>query len=173
MKKVIVYIIVIIFTFNLAGYYIGFIFLKYSIHYEVKKMILNNIDEKQITLIKLHKDDRKGPDFKMYEENEFRYKGSFYDIVRSKTINDTIYYYCINDKKESALFAKYEKYVNNNKDLTSSMRKKTKNILKYIIKDLFVKIPGKLVFSNSLKRQFVNICFFYTGYITGIQSPPP
>jgi len=37
------------------------------------------------------------------DEKEFRYNGSMYDIVREEVKEDSVYFYCILDKKETLL----------------------------------------------------------------------
>lgn len=41
--------------------------------------------------------------FQLVEKHEFRYHGEMYDIVKSKIINDTVYFLCISDKNEDKL----------------------------------------------------------------------
>ena len=116
MKKSLSILIAILFIYNSVGYLIAFKSLQYGIKKEIKSKILGNLDEKELVLIKFlsHPDQQQYKLFHWKEENEFEYNGNMFDVVKQYSVNDTIYYYCINDLKENELFGNLNVQVDQN-----------------------------------------------------------
>jgi hypothetical protein len=116
MKKSLSILIAILFLYNTVGYLIAFKSIQYGIKKEIKTKIKGNLDEKELVLIKFpaHPDQQQKKLLHWKEENEFVYNGFMYDVVRQYAVNDTIYYYCINDTKEQELFGNLNVQVDQN-----------------------------------------------------------
>jgi hypothetical protein len=116
MKKLLVISIAILFLYNTVGYLIVFKSFQYGIKEEIKSRIKNNLADKDIVLVKfpLNPDKEQQKLFNWKEDNEFTYNGNMYDVVRKSIVNDTIYYYCINDTKEKDLFGNLDIQVDQN-----------------------------------------------------------
>ena len=76
---------------------------------EMKKQIIAGMDLNKTELIKLTQEQIAGSynGFRFIEDHEFQYAGKMFDIVKRENRNDTVYFYCINDKKEEALIASF------------------------------------------------------------------
>ena len=57
------------------------------------------------------------------EGREFSFKGEMYDVVRTKTINGQIIFYCSNDKKEDMLLEHMNDVTKSNNQNTGKHRK--------------------------------------------------
>jgi hypothetical protein len=130
--------LVAIFLFNIAGYYMGFLCMKYSIKSEIYTRAINNQNDDELTLIKIPIKNQKSLDFKLIEDNEFIYKGEYYDVVKKKVVNDSVYYYCFNDSKETSLWDNLDKHIKVHNDLNTTHQKKNQNIIKSMVKELFI-----------------------------------
>lgn len=106
--------LVAVFFFHAAGYFMFFTSQRYFIREEIKSRIQNNLPEAEMTkwVFKAGSDELKK--IYWYDKNEFRYRGKMYDIVRQEiNINGEIIYYCINDSQEEALFENLDQLVEN------------------------------------------------------------
>jgi len=127
-----------VFIFNLMGYWGVFFTIKYQIEDEIKSMIKQNVFNQQLYTFKLpikfHKNATSGITW-VKENKEFRYKNQMYDVVKRKFTRDSVYYYCINDKKEEKLFTSLYEFVgknvcndvNHNKNFQHTIRKLLNN----------------------------------------------
>lgn len=77
----------------------------------MKEMIGVSLTDEGLSLVKIPQslEEQPGALFVRTESWEFRYRGRMYDIVRQERHNDTTWYYCIYDVKETALVRRLEK----------------------------------------------------------------
>jgi hypothetical protein len=112
MKKNIAILLLLLFSFDIIGYFFVFAIQNWAIRNSIKQQIKQEIPLKNLVLITV--DEHKKSEIKWKEDGEFRYHGEMYDVVRSKTRGDgTILYYCIADKAETQLFKQLEQYIGN------------------------------------------------------------
>ena len=112
MKSTLSILLLFIFLGNVIGYQIVFNQLQHNIHRETERQIEKGLpDEELVVIVTDHEEDLHWT--RPYKE--FRYKGEMYDVVKIKTFNNKKNYYCICDKKENNLMARYEKAHHNEK----------------------------------------------------------
>lgn len=84
------------------------IYKSFEIKYkkEVKQIIKAGIPQEQLIMLAFHKNIyyKEINNFKWTKKNEFRYKSEMYDIIKTENRNDSVYFYCFHDLKESDLF---------------------------------------------------------------------
>ena len=112
-------------------------------------------------------------DFNLIDENEFTYKGSMYDAVRTDVHDNYIYFYCINDSKEEKIDQQLENHIRDNLTNNPASQKKSNSIEKNLVKEYLT--------NQALTLIFPPICF--TNYIftkdnpvivwLDTESPPP
>ena len=120
------------------GYFIVFKAVQFTVKKEIKRKIKSNVNKEELHLIKLTQNSiNKGENgFRFVKEGkEFILAGKMYDIVRRSKVNDTLYYYCINDTQEEALFANLDKQIKNNFESSPNTRDKTNHLIQNIIKE--------------------------------------
>lgn len=154
------------------GYFIIFNTLQYQAKTEIKRSIKNNLPQNKLTVIAVPIKEIPGLDW--YEDNqEFRYQGKMYDIVRSETKNNIRYYYCINDTQEDDLFASLGEHISKHVNQDVSHNKNTKNVIQKVIKDYYfeqcLRAPG--IFS--IRLQYAHTTSIYCCFSLTINSPPP
>lgn len=114
MKRLTTILLLVLFSYNFLG--AGFVYniWLYTIKKEVKEQVSNK-HEKELTLVKVPLDQNGNPpaDFQWHEEDEFRYHGQMYDIIRSEDHGSQIWYYCHWDKAETRLLNNLSDYVSN------------------------------------------------------------
>lgn len=82
---------------------------KNQIRKQVKKEIIVNIDKAELVLLKFSEKDL--IQLNWTHDKEFEYQQQMYDIVYTKIYNDSIFYYCWLDNKETKLNIKLKKIV--------------------------------------------------------------
>ncbi len=88
--KILSIILLVILIFNSVFYYISL-----DVRIIVARFDASQAHSERTTLIKLASKDAKG-----IEEKELWYNDKLYDIASSKIINDTVYYYALEDHEE-------------------------------------------------------------------------
>jgi len=102
--------------------------VKYQIRSEIKCKIKSGLPESE--LIQITVNDKNSKKLKWKERGrEFILHGNMYDVVRFEKNKERTIYWCINDKKEEALFADLNKTVHN----TMNTDGKYRSVLKYFV----------------------------------------
>ena len=115
---------------------------------DMVEQISHGIPDSYLTILKFGKSNYKmsSGNIKWIEDDEFRYQNLMYDVVKTKTVGDSIYLYCIMDENESQLYSCFEKYIHN---LVEEEPDKLKDLLSI---DIFF----SQFYSNSLNSNFEN-----------------
>lgn len=170
-RKWIALLLVAVFIYQAAGYFIFFTSQKYVIREEIKNRIRYSLPEDQMTkwIFKPGSDEFKK--IHWYEENEFRYRGKMYDVVRQEnSINGEIIYYCINDSQEEALFKNLDQLVENEIDQQKQNHQKIK--IKTVI-DLFYYKYLTLRCLDKIKIIYYHPFLIFFSNIPDTPAPPP
>ena len=175
MKKLFAILLISLFMYNYVGYLVVFKTVQHAIKKEIKTKIKGNLDNKELTLIKDPVYPRNDQKRKLHwkEDNEFLYEGNMYDVVRQYQMNDTIYYYCINDTRERDLFAHLDDQVNEKMTGKSVARNLVKIFKLTIEQNYFIDITAYTLLTKS-KATVHN--FLVQGYVPvniDVESPPP
>lgn len=138
-------------------------------------LIKQNLSDEELTLIKvpLKFIEKNNNILEWEKENEFKYKGSLYDVVKKIQKNDTIYFYCINDKKEEVLFANLEEHIRYETDSNLPQKKGSRELVKMLIKDYF--FENSSIAFNFHQEDFIfnNFNVLYHSIPDEVISPPP
>ncbi len=167
MKKILSLVLVFVFFYSIMGFYLNFEVEQYQIKEEIKEKIVNNLPEKELTLVKISSIENKKITW-MEDGKEFRYKGNMFDVVRIKTGADTIYYYCFDDENESKLFVNLDKLVKEQTDNSQSRTNQKKQEITYFF--------HQILFTQSLIGTpilYFDYLYTYKSIDTDVLSPPP
>ena len=172
MKKHIAILLFVIFSIDIAGYYLVFSFRQIIIKQNIKYSIKLNLPNELLTLIISTPSTAKEILWK--ERGEFRYRGNMFDIVR-KVIKsgDSIFYYCINDKKETKLFSNLEEYVNKSQEAQKDASSRFQNYLNFHSILFFKPVKEFICRFNENYLVYNYIQSSYLNFIPDILSPPP
>jgi len=101
-RKFLQYGFLLMFAYQLVGFFAFFEIEHYFVRKQIKKAIKLSVPENQ--LIRFHFSEKETTHLHWVKAHEFRLNGRFYDVVH-KTKNKGIWYYqCINDIQETKLF---------------------------------------------------------------------
>lgn len=120
--------------FMSSGAFVVFKLQEFLIKKEIKQRIKAGVSESELVLIKIPVEwETKGNEaFQRIHSREFRYFGEMYDIVRYEKHDDTTYYHCIHDVKESALFANLDDLVRKDNHPNPERQKRINELLRLI-----------------------------------------
>lgn len=165
MKKVISYVLLLIFLYNTGGYYLWFKAEQFHIKSEIRKEIQTGIKHEFLTIITVPVNDESS--IKWVElDKEFIFHDEMFDVVKIKSDKKTKQYYCINDKNEKQLIADFIK--------KESSQKKSENILQKVINNKYQTKP----FTLNIFDYFINVDFYalvdhYCSITIDVRSSPP
>jgi hypothetical protein len=157
MKKTLSWFLLLLFLFNLGGYYIVFEFKQVENHRIMQGEATN--PAAHLVLIKV---DRKltqteNSIFRQTEEDEISYQGKMYDVVSSEIRGDAIYFSCLNDATEDdlnlSLIKQQEENTDNNVSLPAQ-GKTHKLSLNDFIKDYLPPNTSPDVFDRATSFSF-------------------
>ena len=136
MKKVAIIFFMIFLSANCLLSVLAFNYGQSRIKHEIKKRIFSGIDDSLLVKvpIALADIDRTDDDFYLVEQNEFKYFGHMYDIVRREICGDTIVFFSIRDEMEEALI---EEFVERGEDSTESSNLPSKDELLKLLSTSF------------------------------------
>jgi len=113
MKRLIAYLFLFLYSYNLAGYLVVFSVRQNLVRSEVKRALKASVPQAELIRFAFHTSSLEQGDYPLQwiEDNEFRYAGGMFDIVRSHTTGDTTYFFCVNDIQEEELFVDLDNHV--------------------------------------------------------------
>lgn len=143
MKRSFSILLLLVFLFNVVGYYPVFWGLKYHARMEMTQRLDNeNYNAAETVTIKIPLTvpyNTFGQDYERMA-GSFEHHGEFFNLVKQKLEKDTLYIVCIKDHKEKQLHAAMTDFIKLSTDLPTSSQQ-TLKLLSGLIKDY---IPATL-----------------------------
>ncbi|MFN7118624.1 MAG: hypothetical protein ACK4TA_17635 [Saprospiraceae bacterium] len=104
---------------------------------------------------------------------EFRYQGQMYDIVRQEKVNDSTFYYCVHDIRESQLYANVEKQLEDEFSASTQHQTKHRELIKRI-PDFYLLSTNSITFNfNTHTPKPQHKLLFFLDTLLFIDAPPP
>lgn len=173
MKKAISILLLGIFLFNTAGYYVFFKIAQLEIKKEIKKERKQSVNSQDLTIITFTNSETEAIHW-IEKNKEFIYNNQMYDIVRRSSTENEMTFYCINDKQEKKLFEHLEeqvlKQIEHNKNSKSDSSKKNAD---NIVKTYFFEELAMSLFQTPTSYNFIAYFKTYTSVDVLISTPPP
>lgn len=102
-KTLIVFTLLFCVLFDpVVGTYTWLQYKKITIKHEVQRQIDDGIDQSKLVLLKFTKEEIQIK-LRWEHEREFEYNDKMYDVIRSESKGDKVYYWCWYDHKETML----------------------------------------------------------------------
>jgi hypothetical protein len=172
MRKIFSILFLIVFLFNIMGYYPVFLLRQQNIRNELTHIINQNIASGILTVLSFEKSQINS--LQWLKKNEFSYKGDLFDVIMTESReNGKIYYYCFVDKKEKHLIVQLEKHVSRNIADNDKNQKSERNFIKNLAKEFFAIKNEFLITSNAISLDFITIVSNYHSLIPPKHAPPP
>lgn len=100
MRKIYSIFLIAVLLFPLMGTTLFLQHQKMKARKEAREMIISNLSQNDLTLLKFTPEESLTL-LSWEHPGEFKYMGQMYDIVKTETIGDSIYYWCYADHKET------------------------------------------------------------------------
>lgn len=111
MIKKLISILLIISIVSPIYLFLGIVrFEKYIAKKQIKKILVSNIDRDQLVCLKFSLLESSSQ-LRWKHSKEFEFNGEMYDVVEKEIRNDSVYYWCWWDKKETKLNKKLDALV--------------------------------------------------------------
>jgi len=175
MRRLLSILLVSAFLFNGFGYYLTYRIIEkgYKKHFRQHIKFNSTTENTEVLVISDTEIQSKNSPFKWMEEDEFRYHGKMYDIIKSEKQGNNNIFYCVNDKNEELLLSRFENYLKHHEDTNTPYQQKSHRILVQIIKEAIPEHPNIFLFSEDISNR--NFCYFFsvqTTVINNIFIPP-
>jgi hypothetical protein len=165
--------------YNAVGYYFVFRYQHRQAEEEFQEYITSSvISEEDLTLFKIPVEEYAAKQTTNFDrvEGDYEQDGKFYEIIKQKLENDTIFIYCLNNEKEEALFAQLNDHINTHiVDGKTGKNKKPHNNAKNLLKEYLPKSSPSFVCLRYYAIGERNIAYDKTFAVVDIQIavPPP
>jgi hypothetical protein len=171
MKKLLPLTLMVFFIISLLGYYPVFLFMKHEARHEMKRLIKAGLPEDKLTRFVF--DTQTYNELDWVENGEFRLNGEMFDVVSQvpDEFGNTVIY-CINDKKETAIFSRLDEAVNG--FLGKSQTAKGRPDVLKILSIYFLAAPN-YKWGIFVKSKLIRYGHFFSAncVISDVLSPPP
>jgi len=154
----------VLFLFNLEGYYAWFTLVQFRAKEEMEQEIRRGAIENELVVIEIMPGDEERLHWEQ-PGREFKYKGEMYDVVRVSEKNGSIVYHCINDEKEDNLISAYH-------NMRSDRQTRQKISSSFSHKYIFEQEPFSPPFKTG-EIMYTYILSLYMDIPCLIDSPPP
>jgi len=118
MRKLLASVLLVIVLWQLLGFAGYFEFSRYQIRKEIKTLLKNGVDKKDLIFFTLSSTEYAS--LKWVKKNEFVCGDHFYDVVREEKGKGIYSLQCISDDMETVLFAKLDQTVSMNQTQKNS-----------------------------------------------------
>jgi hypothetical protein len=163
LNRLVSILLLLIFLFNVGGYYLVFIGLRHRSDFLLSKKIeRNQYNEDETIELKIPVTLPYPLQQNGFErvDGKFEHQGTFYKLIKQKLENDTIYIVCIRDLESKQIANSFKDYVAKTNDLPVNS-KNTLNFFGKFLKD-FEAVENDLIqHSNgwTLEIQFADLTF--------------
>lgn len=106
MKRLISFLFLIIFIWQLAGFFIYFEIARFHVRKDIKRAIKHSLPQNKFKQFNFTNEEFKY--LTWINEHEFKMNGRLYDVVKKNKSNVGFSVYCIDDIQETVLFAQLD-----------------------------------------------------------------
>lgn len=172
MKKIISISLLSVFLFNTMGYYIAFKAIQIRIENEIEQKVHQGINAYGFSILVINKNSIKNIQW-MCDDNEVKYNGEFYDIIRSDNKPDGIILYCTRDKQEDILYAALDEHINTNVIDTKPAKGTSSKKIDHEVELYCLQETLFLYDLIALNKTFLTTDLSYISPFMETNSPPP
>lgn len=176
MKRTLSIIFLLVFIYNIAGFFVVFKIEQYAAKDEMKAYISQNPANAELEKIVISNEvmDSRASGFRMFDDNkEFTFNGKLYDIIKSTSDGKFTTFYCLNDKNEERIISNLYEHVQRNTDQNIPSRDNAMKLIKNIIKEA---LPNEYSSLCNVPFKEIHFTTVFTdlpqNYIP-VASPPP
>lgn len=166
MKRNVALLLLIIFSYNILGFYSIFHLRIYLIQNEMRELIESN--ECKNSIIEIIIPNSEISNITSINDEEIIYKNCFYDIIEKENLKDVTRFICLKDTKETELVSDFNKELKEKNE----EKNKIKRILENEINLFVIELQLKMLIAISNQSNF-HKPQTYISFIQGVLYPPP
>ena len=174
-QKIISILFLSILLFQMMGYLLIFKIQQFYIREEIEQRIKVGLPENELVLLKVPANLSGGQVkiFQWFHKREFCYKAKMYDIVRKENHDNTIWYYCLSDEKETELLADLDNLVKQEIDKNTWWKQYKIKLLKLLNSQFFRSQNIAALILPEQELHLINYLFSLKTWISLPAIPPP
>lgn len=178
MKRVLAILFLVVFLFNVGGYYVLF----WGLHINAKTRLNARLDSDDYSELETYEFriplnipyplQSRGFD-RAY--GAFEFNGEFYELVKQKLERDTLVIVCVKNHQKEKLTAAFEKYARVSNDVDNSARQAGNDLLGKLVKDFSPPSLAEVIQTDGWSRtvQHGGIVEAVIKMADEVISPPP
>ncbi len=145
-----------------------------AVKHDVELKLVAGVDNNELVLLKFTKDESRKK-LKWEHSKEFEYNLLMYDVVKTKTVGDTIYYWCWPDIKETELENKFSGLVNEALGSTPFQTEKQEHIISYFQTLYYMQYASWQLSPTETGdiKPPVTVFNFFSSFLFAPFTPPP
>jgi hypothetical protein len=177
-KKVLATLILVVFLFNVGGYYLLFWGLDVSAKAKLaQRLNADDYSELETFEFKIPLNIPYPIQDRGFDRvaGEFEFNGEFYELVKQKYENDTLHIVCVKNKAKQKLTQVFEKYARVSNDADGAASNAGNDLLSKIVKDFNSPSLAEIVKADGWSRALEHggIASAIIKMIREVISPPP
>lgn len=165
-------LLICLLTLPVSSTYVYLKIYKNQIKKEIKHKIINEIDKKELVLLKFSHSEAKTK-LKWEHSKEFEYNQEMYDVVEKEITKDSVFYWCWWDFEETKLNRKLMALVKNHLGKSEQKQEKESTLFHFLEKLFFEEMATFLKFSTSNKAYSLGYLNNYQSLHQDVFLPPP
>jgi hypothetical protein len=156
-KRLFSFLFLIVFIWQLAGFFIYFEFERYHVRKEIKRAIKHSLPQNEFKQFNFT--IKEYNDLTWINEHEFKMNGRLYDVVKKNKSNVGFCLSCIDDIQETVLFAQLDKATAAN--LNNQPEKAPMKSFVKLFKLAYIEPENRFIGSVNVKSTDIDKQFFY------------
>lgn len=177
MKKGLSIVLLVVFLFNVGGYYIVFLGIHFQLDQKLRSRLDANLyDERETVQLEIPMTLPYPIHSNGFERvnGRFEHNGEFFRLIKHKLQNDTLYVVCIRDEETRTLVTTLKNFVHDTLGLATT-NKKALTFLSKLIKDFFPHFEVEVVHLNGFTSilAFAERSEFFKQPLLTVHAPPP
>jgi hypothetical protein len=179
LKKLVTILMLTLLLYNAVGYYFVFQYQHQKAEEEFQEYLSSSIiSDDDLTIFKVPVEEYAAKQTNGFDrvEGDFEQNGKFYEIVKQRLENDTIFIYCLNNEKEEALYAQLTDHINTHiVDGKTTKNKKSEVSSNSLLKEYLPKTASAFVCFRGHTIQKRNFAYnkTFTSLDFPVTVPPP
>lgn len=173
LRKAFSVILLILFSYNLIGYYLIFKLQHFQVRKEIKHKIKQSVPAEDLVIIKIFEFES----HRLYwtkAEKEFKFQGQMYDVVKKEYGDNFTTFFCIHDFKDSHLFAQLDHHTDQYLSNSTEHKAQSQKLFRLWFKNYwFNRISLEKPFETPLNRKRFKKTSQYQSIHIDLLKPPP
>ncbi|TGE24972.1 hypothetical protein E5K00_07160 [Hymenobacter aquaticus] len=142
MKQLIAFVLLVLFLYNLVGFYPAYTWRQHQFREQAERQRRAHLPDQALVRVRVARTAAGEAAPQWQEKHEFRWRGQLYDVVRQQASADSITYFCWHDQGEEKLLAGLHRHVEELTHPNPEAGKTAKKLLDHLFKLALLPAPA-------------------------------